>query len=60
MQKPFSVNFDDTEDFLSNLFENDEKAKSILNKSGFTKSQIEIINLLIITALKAYDLQKQK
>lgn len=60
MQKPFSINFDGTEDFMSNLFKNDEKAQNILDKSGFTDSQLEIIKILIIAALKAYDLQKQQ
>ena len=59
-QKPFSVNFDETQDFLSNLFETDENAKMILDKSGFSDLQLDIIKILIIAALKAYDLQKQQ
>lgn len=58
--KPFSINLDDTESFLSDLFKNDEKAKSILDKSGFTDTQLEVIKILIIAALKSYDLQKQQ
>ena len=59
-QKPFSVNFEETQDFLSNLFEKDENAKMILDKSGFSDLQLDIIKILIIAALKAYDLQKQQ
>lgn len=59
-QKPFGVNFDEITDYLDNVFFNDEKSKSIIQKAGFTESQVKIINTLIISALKAYDLEKQK
>ena len=58
--KPYSVNFDDIEEFLDNLFETDEKSKAIFEKCGISRSQLQIINTLIINALKAYDLQKQQ
>ena len=58
--KPFSVDFSDTEGFLSGLFEGDEKAKAIIEKSGFTDAQLEVIKILVIAALKAYDLQRQQ
>lgn len=59
-QKPFSVNFDDMEKFLDDLFAKDEKSKEIMKKANFTESQVKIINTLIISALKVYDLQKRK
>ena len=59
MGKPFSVNFDDIEDFVDNHFFNDPKSMEIITNAGFSESQIKIINTLILTALKAYDLQKQ-
>lgn len=59
-QKPYSVNFDEITDYLDNVFLTDTKAQSIIQKAGFTDSQVKIINTLIIAALKAYDLEKQK
>lgn len=56
----FSVNFDDIQSFLDNHFFDDSKSKDLIEKAGFTKSQVKIINTLIVSALKAYDLQKQK
>ena len=58
--KLFSVNFDEITDCLDSIFFNDEKDKSIIQKAGFTEAQVKIINTLIISALKAYDLEKQK
>lgn len=60
MEKPFSVDFDDIGNFLDNHFFSDPKSKEIIEKSGFSESQIKIINTLILSALKAYDLQKQQ
>ena len=60
MEKPFSVDFDDIGNFLDCHFSNDPKSKEIIEKAGFSESQIKIINTLILTALKAYDLQKQQ
>lgn len=60
MKKTFTVDFDDLENFLDNHFFNDPKSKGIIEKAGFSESQIKIINTLILTALKAYDLQKQQ
>lgn len=57
---PYSVDFDDLDDFLKHLFENDARAQSILAKSGFSDIQLDIIKILIIAALKGYDLQKQQ
>ena len=57
---PFSIDFDDLDDFLKHLFENDARAQSILAKSGFSNAQLDIIKILIIAALKGYDLQKQQ
>lgn len=59
MERSFTVNFDDIENFLDSHFFNDLKSKEIIEKSGFSESQIKIINTLIPTALRAYDLQKQ-
>jgi hypothetical protein len=59
MGKPFSVNFDDIKDFVGNHFFNDPKSREIITNAGLSESQIKIINTLILTALKAYDLQKQ-
>ena len=58
--KSFSVDFDNIESFLDNHFFDDEKSKEIIEKAGFSESQIKIINTLILTALKSYDLQKQQ
>lgn len=60
MSEPFTVNFDEIQKFMDNLFFDDIKSKEIIEKSGLTESQIKIINTLILTALKAYDLQKQQ
>lgn len=60
MEKPFTVDFDDLGDFLDNHFSNNQKSKEIIEKAGFSDAQIKIINTLILTALKAYDLQKQQ
>ncbi len=60
MNKPFSIDFSDIEDYLDNLFINDDRAKDIIDKCGFSKEQLNIINTIVISALKAYDLKKQK
>lgn len=60
MKKPFSVDFDDIENFLDSHFFSDPKSKELIEKAGFSESQIKIINTLVLTALKAYDLQKQQ
>lgn len=60
MNDVFSVDFDETLDYLNVTFLNDEKSKEIIKSAGFTESQVKIINTIIISALKAYDLQKQK
>lgn len=60
MEKTFTVDFDDLGNFLDSHFFSDLKSKEIIEKSGFSESQIKIINTLILTALKAYDLQKQQ
>lgn len=60
MKNNFTVNFDDIGDFLDNHFFEDSKSKELIEKAGFNESQIKIINTLILTALKAYDLQKQQ
>lgn len=60
MEKPFTVDFDDIGDLLDSHFFNDQKSKEIIQKAGFSESQIKIINTLILTALKAYDLQKHQ
>lgn len=60
MEKPFTVNFDDIGNFLDSQFFSDPKSKEIIEKAGFSESQIKIINTLILTALKAYDLQRQQ
>lgn len=59
MEKPFTVDFDELGNFLDSHFFDDMKSKEIIEKAGFSESQIKIINTLILTALKAYDLQKQ-
>ena len=59
MNNTYTVNFDDIESFINNHFFNDSKSKEIIEKAGFTESQIKVINTLILTALKAYDLKKQ-
>lgn len=59
MEKSFTVDFDDIESLLDSHFFNEPKSKEIIEKAGFSESQIKIINTLILTALKAYDLQKQ-
>lgn len=61
--KPFSVDFDTLDDFLSGLiqkYEDDETAKSILDKAEFSSDQLKVIRLIVIAALQAYDLQKQQ
>lgn len=58
--KPFSIDFTDIENYLSTVFKNDAIAKSIIEKSGFTDTQLEIINIIVVAALKAYDLKKQQ
>ncbi len=60
MEKPFTVDFNDIEDFLDRHFFNDPKSKEIVEKAGFSESQIKVINTIVLTALKAYDLQKQR
>lgn len=60
MKTTFTVNFNNIEDFMDNHFFNDPKSKEIIEKAGFTESQIKVINTLVLTALKAYDLQKQQ
>lgn len=60
IQGPYSVNFGEIQDFLDSVFFKDQKAKEIIEKSGFTKEQIKIINTLIVSALKAYDLQNHQ
>ncbi len=60
MNNTYTVNFDDIESFINNHFFNDSKSKEIIEKAGFTESQIKVINTLILTALKAYDLKKQQ
>lgn len=60
MNNTYTVNFDDIESFIDNHFFNDSKSKEIIEKAGFTESQIRVINTLILTALKAYDLKKQQ
>lgn len=54
--KTFSIDFTDIEDYLSTVFKNDATAKSIIEKSGFTDTQLDIV----VAALKAYDLKKQQ
>lgn len=58
MEKPFSVDFDDIANFIDNHFFDDPKSKEIIEKAGFSESQIKVINTLILSALKAYDLKK--
>ena len=60
MEKPFTVDFDDIENFLDSHFFSDPTSKEIIEEAGFNESQIKIINTLILTALKAYDLKKQQ
>lgn len=60
MEKPFTVNFDDIGNFLDSHFFSDPNSTEIIEKAGFSESQIKIINTLILTALKAYDLQKHQ
>ena len=60
MNNTYTVNFDDIESFINNYFFNDSKLKEIIEKAGFTKAQIKVINTLILTALKSYDLKKQQ
>lgn len=60
MKNTYTVNFDDIESFIDNHFFNDSKSKEIIEKAGFTESQIKVINTLILTTLKAYDLKKQQ
>ncbi len=60
MEKPFTVDFDDLGNFLDSHFSNDQKSKELIKNAGFSEAQINIINTLILTALKAYDLQKQQ
>lgn len=55
----YSIDFDDLEDCLNTMFFSDDKAREIITKAGFTKSQISIINTLIIGALQYYDLHKK-
>lgn len=56
----FSVDFGKLQEYLNDVFLNDDKSKEIIENAGFTESQVEIINTIILSALKAYDLQKQK
>lgn len=60
MNNTYTVNFDDIESFIDNYFFNDSKSKEIIEKSVFTEAQIKVINTLILTALKSYDLKKQQ
>lgn len=57
--KLFSVNFDDIESYLNDVFFKDEKANATMQKANISNNQIKIIGILIISALKAYDLQHQ-
>ncbi len=60
MNNTYTVNFDDIESFIDNYFFNDSKSKEIIKKAGFTEAQIKVINTLILTVLKSYDLKKQQ
>lgn len=60
MEKSFTVDFDDIENFLDSHFFDDTKSKEIIENAGSSEAQVKIINTLILTALKAYDLQKQQ
>lgn len=53
----YSIDFGALENCLDTMFFSDDKSREIITKAGFTKSQISIINTLIISALKSYDLQ---
>lgn len=55
----YSIDFNALENCLDTMFFSDDKSHEIITKAGFTKSQISIINTLIIAALKSYDLQKK-
>ena len=56
----FSVDFDSLENHLDTVYFNNEKAMEIINDAGFTDGQVKLINILIVSALKSYDLLKQK
>lgn len=58
MEKPFSIDFDKLENYLDNMAFSNERSKEIISKAGFTDSQVKIINSIVLSALKAYDLQK--
>ena len=60
MNNTYTINFDDIESFIDNHFFNDSKSKEIIKKAGFTEAQIKVINTLILTVLKSYDLKKQQ
>lgn len=52
-----NINFNEIEEYLDTIFKNDEKARNIVSKAGFTEMQIGIINILIVGALKSYHLR---
>jgi hypothetical protein len=54
------VDFDNINDFLDELFVKDEQAKDIISRSGFTTEQLKLINILIVSALRAYDAESRK
>ena len=49
------TDFKKIQEYLDELFVNDEKASEILESVGFTPAQLKIVNTLIIRALIAYD-----
>jgi len=57
-----NIDFDKITDFLNTVFQDDEKSKNIIEQTGLSRKQIQVINQYIVSALRAYHLsliQKQ-
>lgn len=47
-------------EFVDHIFDGDEQAQEILNRSGLTKDQLRILNVVTINAIRAYDSLKEQ
>lgn len=57
-----NIDFDKITDFLNTVFQDDEKSKNIIEQTGLSRKQIQVINQYIVSGLRAYHLsliQKQ-
>lgn len=54
------VDFVKIQDFLNDILIADEKVIDIIDRSGFTPEQLKMVNILIVSALRAYDAESSK